>query len=229
MRVVRTLLLMLLIGLGAASAAQAQCNFTGLSGIPNPTTVGTQVHFTWSAPSGAGCGPGPFVGYRFYVQRPGSPSFVAVPPDPGTNRTYNYTPNAAGSYAFKVTAAYTNTVGCTTCNFTEFPSNIVNVTVAACTFSLDPTAVSVGATGGAGTVAVTAPAGCAWTAMSNSTFVSITTVSSGTGNGVVTYSVSANTGAERSGTITVAAQTFTVLQAGVSPAPRRRRAVRQHP
>jgi hypothetical protein len=64
-------------------------------------------------------------------------------------------------------------------------------------------------------VNVTALAGCAWTAMSNSSFITVTAGSSGTGNGTVTYSVAANGGAgSRGGTMTIAGQTFTVNQTG---------------
>ena len=62
---------------------------------------------------------------------------------------------------------------------------------------------------------VTAGTGCAWTAVSNATFITITSGSSGSGNGSVGYSVAANTGStSRNGTMTIAGQTFTVTQAG---------------
>jgi hypothetical protein len=50
--------------------------------------------------------------------------------------------------------------------------------------------------------------------VSNNAWITITAGSSGTGNGTVNYDVSANTGAARNGTITIADQTFTVAQAG---------------
>jgi hypothetical protein len=82
-----------------------------------------------------------------------------------------------------------------------------------CTYAIDPTSVSVAAGGGTGSVAVTAGAGCAWTAVSNDAWILVTSGSSGSGNGSVGYSVAANTGPARSGTITIAGQTFTVNQA----------------
>ncbi|MEP6635973.1 MAG: BACON domain-containing carbohydrate-binding protein, partial [Acidobacteriota bacterium] len=85
----------------------------------------------------------------------------------------------------------------------------------ACTFSINPTSVSVAAGGGTGSVTVTAGAGCTWTAVSNATFITITSGSSGSGNGTVNYSVAFNGGtSSRTGTMTVAGQTFTVTQAG---------------
>jgi YD repeat-containing protein len=64
---------------------------------------------------------------------------------------------------------------------------------------------------------VTAGAGCAWTAVSNAGWITVTSGASGTGNGTVGYSVAANGGSDqRQGTVTIAGQTFTVTQAGTS-------------
>ncbi|HEY9284837.1 MAG TPA: M36 family metallopeptidase [Pyrinomonadaceae bacterium] len=86
-----------------------------------------------------------------------------------------------------------------------------------CTFSISPTSASQPAAGGTGTVSVTAGAGCAWTAASNSSFITVTGGASGSGSGTVSYSVASNTATtSRTGTLTVAGQTFTVTQAGTS-------------
>jgi Putative binding domain, N-terminal len=82
---------------------------------------------------------------------------------------------------------------------------------ATCTYALSATSASAAAGGGSGAFNVTAAAGCAWTSQSNTAW--ITVVSGGSGNGTVSYSVSPNTGAARSGTLTVAGQTFTINQA----------------
>jgi hypothetical protein len=85
-----------------------------------------------------------------------------------------------------------------------------------CTFSISRTSQSFPASGGTGSVSVTAPTGCRWTAVSNSVFITITSGASGNGNGTVTYSVAAkSTTGSRTGTLTIAGQTFTVTQAGV--------------
>ncbi len=69
------------------------------------------------------------------------------------------------------------------------------------------------------TIGVTA--NVAWTATESLNWVTITGGASGSGNGTVTYSVTANTGPSRSGTITVAGggitRPFTVDQEGVAP------------
>jgi hypothetical protein len=90
---------------------------------------------------------------------------------------------------------------------------------APCTYTINPTSQSIGAGGGAGsTIAVTSGNGCAWTAVSNAPWLTVTTGASGSGNGNVTFTVGANTGAQRIGTLTVATQTFTVTQAAGAPA-----------
>ncbi len=84
-----------------------------------------------------------------------------------------------------------------------------------CSYSISPTSASYAAGGGTGSVTVTAGAGCTWTAVSNASFITITGGSSGSGNGTVSYSVAANAGTtSRTGTLTIAGQTFTVTQAG---------------
>lgn len=62
------------------------------------------------------------------------------------------------------------------------------------------------------TVAVTTDTGCPWTAVSNDSWITITAGESGTGSGAVMYSVTANPGEARNGTITIAGKTFTVNQ-----------------
>ncbi len=83
-----------------------------------------------------------------------------------------------------------------------------------CAYSISPTSLTIGAGGGAGTtISVTAQAGCNYIAVSNNAFITITSGASGSGNGTVIFTVAANSGAARTGTITVAGQTFTVNQA----------------
>lgn len=82
-----------------------------------------------------------------------------------------------------------------------------------CTYSIPPTSQSFSSAGGSGTVSVTAGRGCSWTATSNDSWITITSGSSGSGNGTVNYSVAPNlTTSSRTGTMTIAGQTFTVTQ-----------------
>jgi hypothetical protein len=86
-----------------------------------------------------------------------------------------------------------------------------------CTYSISPGSTSLGSGGGPGTVTVTAPSACTWTAASNSGFLSVTSGASGTGTGTVGYLAAANTGLSgETGTLTVAGQTFTVTESGIT-------------
>ncbi|MCP4658216.1 MAG: DUF11 domain-containing protein [bacterium] len=82
-----------------------------------------------------------------------------------------------------------------------------------CTYSIDPTSADYPVAGGSGSVNVTAAAVCPWTAVSNDAWITVTSGASGSGNGSVGYSVAANSGPARNGTVTIAEQTFTVNQA----------------
>lgn len=105
-----------------------------------------------------------------------------------------------------------------------------------CTYRISSTSHSIGAGGGLGSVTVTAPSGCRWTVDSNVNWIGLTLASagyrgsggpalSGSGNDIVGYSVSANTSSSsRTGTLTIAGQSFTITQpictysASISPA-----------
>jgi hypothetical protein len=80
-----------------------------------------------------------------------------------------------------------------------------------CTFSVSPAATSIGPLGGTVTITVTTGSTCAWTATSNSPFITVSAGAAGTGNGTVTATVAPGTGA-RSGTLTIAGQTVTIDQ-----------------
>ena len=97
-------------------------------------------------------------------------------------------------------------------------SNEVSYTPSAtCTYSISPASQSVGSSGGQGTESVTAPSGCTWTAVSNASWITITSNSRVTGNGKVSYWISANSGTtSRTGTMTIAGKKFTVTQSGSS-------------
>jgi hypothetical protein len=89
-----------------------------------------------------------------------------------------------------------------------------------CNPTISSTSQSVAAAGGAGTVTVSAAGSCPWTAGSNAPWIAISSGANGAGNGSVTFNVAANTGAERTGTLTIAGRVFTVSQAaGSSPTP----------
>src|SRR5262249_11739185 len=80
-------------------------------------------------------------------------------------------------------------------------------------YALSPSSASFSADGGSETIAVSCAGGCSWSATSNDSWIAITSGAAGSGNGTVGYSVSATTpGNDRTGTMTIAGQTFTVHQ-----------------
>jgi hypothetical protein len=64
-------------------------------------------------------------------------------------------------------------------------------------------------------VTVTTTSGCTWTAASNAPWLTITSGAAGTGNGTVGFTSAANVAGSRTGTLTIAGQTFTVTQDAV--------------
>lgn len=86
----------------------------------------------------------------------------------------------------------------------------------ACSYALSPGTQSFASGGGSGTVAMTAASGCSWSATSNASWITINSGASGSGNGTIGFSVAANGGASRSGTITANGQSATITQSGPS-------------
>ena len=103
-------------------------------------------------------------------------------------------------------------VGGVTVSFTQAANS--------CTYSVTPTSFTVGATGTTSALSVTSGTSCPWTAVSNVAWITITSGASGSGIGGVNFVVAANTGAARTGTLTVAGKTVTFSQAtGGTPPP----------
>ena len=87
-----------------------------------------------------------------------------------------------------------------------------------CAFSLSPTSQSISRDGGVTTLTVKTNVGCAWTATSNDPWINIlypAPPSGGIGGGSLMYMVAPNTTADsRTGTVTIAGLTFTIIQSG---------------
>jgi hypothetical protein len=97
------------------------------------------------------------------------------------------------------------------------PSNTTTTTTtttaAPCAYAIGST--SANANGGGDTLTVnvgTSAATCTWTAVSNSPFITVKSGATGTGSGSAVLTIAANPGNARSGTATIAGQTFTVNQ-----------------
>ena len=179
-------------------------------------TVNQSFTRIWTLRNGGSCTWGSSIRLQ-YVSGPMSQSTspVAVVGTVAPEATYAFSvamrmPDAAGTYRdeWRLTdGAGTVTV--------SGASTLVTVMrgVVACGYALSSTSASFGSAGGAGSVGVTAGAGCSWTATSNASWITITGGASGTGNGTVTFAVAANGSAsQRMGTLTIAGRSFTVNQ-----------------
>jgi hypothetical protein len=90
----------------------------------------------------------------------------------------------------------------------------INQAAGGCTNKLSPASAKFKAAGGSKTVKVkTKYPDCTWTAVSNDSFITITSATNGVGNGAVSYAVAPNsTSTIVTGTMIIADDTFTVIQ-----------------
>ena len=91
---------------------------------------------------------------------------------------------------------------------------------ASCSYTVSPSSATVSAAGESKTFSVSAAPGCSWSASESLSWVNITAGKSGSGNGQVTYQVSANSGGQRNGVIVIFGENsyrkeFAVVQNGV--------------
>ncbi len=99
---------------------------------------------------------------------------------------------------------------------TDYSSTETFRTPTSCSYSLAPTTLSINSTSATATIAVTTGPSCPWTATTTSSFITILSGGSGTGSGSVFIAIPDNPGQPRTGTVTIAGQTFTVNQAGAA-------------
>jgi hypothetical protein len=81
-----------------------------------------------------------------------------------------------------------------------------------CSYAVSPEKIGVGPGASTSRVDIAAVAGCTWTAAPDAQWISITSASSGSGNGFVDLAFATNTGPARTGTVSVAGRTVTVVQ-----------------
>lgn len=88
-----------------------------------------------------------------------------------------------------------------------------------CSFSLSSSILPMTARGGEGSVSVATGLACEWTVTSNDPWIVISSDSSGTGNSLVSFEIKENFAEDpRTGSLTIAGQTFTVVQDGAAVA-----------
>jgi hypothetical protein len=81
-----------------------------------------------------------------------------------------------------------------------------------CSFSIAPASAAAPSSASTGAFDLRTADGCAWSAASNADWLAVTSGATGSGNGTVRYSITANPGPPRTGTITAGGQTFTLTQ-----------------
>lgn len=159
---------------------------------------------------------------------------VVIPPPTGSNQPSASCSGPAGT-------TLTNGNGVATCDLILGPVTgtvpltalvgditytstfFLNVTPAvACTYTVTPTSQNFGAGGGTSTISVTSGSGCSWTAAANESWLAITSATAGSGNGTVNYTVAADSGSARTGTLTIAGQTISISEGGRLAPPRSR-------
>ena len=209
---------------GASPAAIATADFfgngqPGLAFVDNPNYVvllGNGYPGMTVTPASASLTPGQTQQFTAAVAFSSSQAVAwSVSPQEGAiTATGLYTAPAS------ITTQQTVTVTATSAaNANNTGSATITLTPSTCSYALTAPGASVGAAAGAATVGVTAGTGCAWTATSNASWLTITAGASGTGNGTVSYAYTANPStAQQSGSLTIAGQTFTVTQAGATGA-----------
>jgi hypothetical protein len=123
--------------------------------------------------------------------------------------------NGTGTGQVTVTIPAKTTAGAQLLNATIAGQTLtVNQTGADCTVSLSATSASI-LSGGttSGSVNITTPAGCSYSTVPGPSWVSVTSGASGTGPGMLTYSVDPNsTTVARSGALTIGGVNFTVTE-----------------
>jgi hypothetical protein len=171
-----------------------------LPGPSNFTFVvnGSTVHLGWQA------APGEVIHYIIEAGSLSGQSNLAIFSS-GSNATgVGVTNVPTGIYYVRVRAVLSDG------QLTNVSNEIVVSVGGVCPGVVSPTTIAAPRTGATISIAVTT--GCAWTAVSQSPFITVTSGASGTGNGVVSVAVAPNLGGARTGTLMIAGQLVTVTQ-----------------
>ncbi len=129
----------------------------------------------------------------------------------------NLAPEAEAVFTVRFTpTTFNNQTGTLTITSTGSVQTIVPLSgLAICGFVLSEQSQTFEAAGGQGTITVTGSSSCSRTAVSNQSWIVVTSGGSGSGNGTVGFTVSPNTASgPRTGKITIGDQDFVVIQSG---------------
>jgi hypothetical protein len=130
--------------------------------------------------------------------------------------TVNSGSSGTGNGTVGYTVAANTSTGARTGTLTVAGKTVTIDQSGTCSFTVSPMSQSPAAAGGSFTSTVTTATGCVWGTASNAAWITVSSGTSGSGNGSVVYAVAANTStASRTGTLMIAGKTVTVTQAGV--------------
>ncbi|HVE57257.1 MAG TPA: FG-GAP-like repeat-containing protein [Pyrinomonadaceae bacterium] len=97
----------------------------------------------------------------------------------------------------------------------------LQTSINACLFTISPTAQAFSSAGGSGNFQITIPTSCGWAVSTGNSFITIDSPTSGVSNSTVNFTVAANTGAARTGLITITdgvnSRTFQIQQGAGCP------------
>jgi len=123
---------------------------------------------------------------------------------------YTVAPNPCYQSRTATLAVQTGFAGAPTVTFTQAGSNS--------NLSLSQTSLTTGSTAASGRITINTGAGCAWNAVSDSSWLQVSGIT-GPGPGSFVYNILANPGPARTGNVTVGPATFTVTQQATPPPP----------
>jgi hypothetical protein len=145
----------------------------------------------------------------------GDCAWTAVISQPWVVLTTTDTGTGSGVLAYEVRDNFTGAARQATITVGEYTDTIVqdgNIGLA-CGFAISPAFGTFPITGASSSINVTAAAGCAWEAESDSEWITITSGRVGIGSGTVTFAVAPGTpGSPRNGTIRAAGKNYAVKQ-----------------
>lgn len=177
---------------GAGGAAAANCAFT-----VNPMTL--------TVPAGSSSG------MAIAVSTTASCGWTATSTASWITVTAGASGSGPGTVKFDVAA---NSGGARNGTLTVAGRTVTVAQASACTYVVNPATVSVAAGGGSGPgITVSTSAACSWVATTGTPWLTITSGSSGSGNGTVHFTASQNTADARAGSLSIAGQTVAVNQA----------------
>ena len=184
------------------------CSSPSTPSIYNTSSLtSSSVTLNWSAVSGAN-------NYNLIVANNSSFTNPIINSNVGNTTNYSLSGLSSNTTYYYGVKAYNSNCGL----YSPWSSAYTFTTLTSCSYSLST--YSNTATSGAYSnviVSVTANSGCAWNASSNTNWLSVTSGSSGSGNGTVYFNIAENTSStSRTGTITIAGNTYTLTQSGAT-------------